>query len=56
MLNDTAIMGRLTDDPELRRTSTGTPVCSFTPVFPESAPLTRLNTRCSPSAERSLVK
>ena len=30
MLNDTAIMGRLTADPELRRTSTGTPVCSFT--------------------------
>lgn len=30
MLNDTAIMGRLTADPELRRTNTGVPVCSFT--------------------------
>ena len=30
MLNDTAIMGRLTADPELRRTGTGTAVCSFT--------------------------
>lgn len=30
MLNETAIMGRLTADPELKRTSSGTAVCSFT--------------------------
>lgn len=30
MLNKTFIMGRLTKDPELRRTQTGTPVASFT--------------------------
>lgn len=30
MLNQTAIMGRLTADPELRRTGNGTAVCSFT--------------------------
>lgn len=30
MLNKIFIMGRLTKDPELRRTSTGTAVCSFT--------------------------
>lgn len=29
MLNRTIIMGRLTRDPELRRTQTGTPVASF---------------------------
>ena len=30
MLNKTIIMGRLTRDPELRRTQSGTPVASFT--------------------------
>ena len=30
MLNHTTIMGRLTRDPELRHTGSGTPVCSFT--------------------------
>ena len=30
MLNKTIIMGRLTRDPELRHTNTGTPVASFT--------------------------
>ena len=30
MLNEIAVMGRLTADPELRRTGNGTPVCSFT--------------------------
>ena len=30
MLNETAIMGRLTADPELRRTPGGTAVCGFT--------------------------
>ena len=30
MLNETAIMGRLTADPELRNTPSGTAVCSFT--------------------------
>lgn len=30
MLNQTAIMGRLTKDPELRHTGSGTAVCSFT--------------------------
>ena len=30
MLNRIIIMGRLTRDPELRRTQTGTPVASFT--------------------------
>ena len=30
MLNHITIMGRLTRDPELRRTGTGTPVASFT--------------------------
>ena len=30
MLNKTILMGRLTRDPELRRTQTGTPVASFT--------------------------
>ena len=30
MLNKIVIMGRLTRDPELRRTQTGTPVASFT--------------------------
>lgn len=29
MLNRTIMMGRLTRDPELRKTQTGTPVCSF---------------------------
>lgn len=29
MLNKTFLMGRLTRDPELRRTQSGTPVCSF---------------------------
>ena len=29
-LNNITIMGRLTRDPELRRTQTGTPVTSFT--------------------------
>ncbi|WP_279202347.1 single-stranded DNA-binding protein [Intestinimonas butyriciproducens] len=29
MLNKTTMMGRLTHDPELRRTQTDTPVCSF---------------------------
>ena len=29
MLNHIVIMGRLTRDPELRRTGSGTPVCSF---------------------------
>ena len=30
MLNETAIMGRLTKDPELRHTQSGTAVCGFT--------------------------
>ena len=30
MLNKVVIMGRMTKDPELRRTQTGTPVTSFT--------------------------
>lgn len=30
MLNHSTIMGRLTSDPELRRTGTGKAVCSFT--------------------------
>lgn len=30
MLNHISLMGRLTKDPELRRTQTGTPVASFT--------------------------
>ena len=30
MLNHSTIMGRLTSDPELRRTNTGKAVCSFT--------------------------
>lgn len=30
MLNHITIMGRLTRDPELRRTQSGTPVCTFT--------------------------
>ncbi len=30
MLNHIAIMGRLTKDPEIRRTQSGTPVASFT--------------------------
>lgn len=30
MINKAIIMGRLTRDPELRHTGTGTPVCSFT--------------------------
>ena len=30
MLNITALQGRLSADPELRTTQTGTPVCSFT--------------------------
>lgn len=30
MLNITALMGRLTTDPELKHTQSGTPVCSFT--------------------------
>lgn len=30
MLNHTVLMGRLTRDPELRRTGSGTPVASFT--------------------------
>ena len=30
MLNNICIMGRLTHDPELRRTASATPVCSFT--------------------------
>lgn len=30
MLNKVILMGRLTRDPELRHTGTGTPVCSFT--------------------------
>lgn len=30
MLNHISIMGRLTKDPELRRTNSGTPVASFT--------------------------
>ncbi len=30
MLNKVFIQGRLTKDPELRRTNTGTPVCSIT--------------------------
>lgn len=29
MLNKIIVMGRLTHDPELRRTGSGTPVCSF---------------------------
>ena len=29
MLNKIFVMGRLTHDPELRRTGSGTPVCSF---------------------------
>ena len=29
MLNKISVMGRLTHDPELRRTGSGTPVCSF---------------------------
>ena len=29
MLNNVCVMGRLTRDPELRRTASGTPVCSF---------------------------
>ena len=29
MINKAILMGRLTKDPELRHTSTGTPVCSF---------------------------
>lgn len=29
MLNKIIVMGRLTHDPELRRTQSGTPVCSF---------------------------
>lgn len=29
MLNKIVVMGRLTHDPELRRTESGTPVCSF---------------------------
>ncbi len=30
MINKVILMGRLTRDPELRHTGTGTPVCSFT--------------------------
>ncbi len=30
MINKAILMGRLTRDPELRHTGTGTPVCSFT--------------------------
>lgn len=30
MLNKAILMGRLTKDPELRSTNSGTPVCSFT--------------------------
>ena len=30
MINKAILMGRLTKDPELRHTGTGTPVCSFT--------------------------
>ena len=30
MINKAILMGRLTKDPELRRTNSGTPVCSFT--------------------------
>ena len=29
MLNRLILMGRLTRDPELRKTQSGTPVCSF---------------------------
>ena len=29
MINKAILMGRLTRDPELRHTGTGTPVCSF---------------------------
>lgn len=32
MLNKIIVMGRLTHDPELRRTGSGTPVCSFSIV------------------------
>ena len=34
MLNDVKLMGRLTRDPELRRTQTGTPVASFSLAVP----------------------
>lgn len=35
MINRTIIQGRLTDTPELRRTQTGTPVCSVTVAWSE---------------------
>ena len=35
MLNHTILQGRLTRDPELRNTQSGTPVCSFTVAWSE---------------------
>lgn len=35
MLNHTVLQGRLTRDPELRNTQSGTPVCSFTVAWSE---------------------
>ena len=35
MLNHTTLQGRLTRDPELRNTQSGTPVCSFTVAWSE---------------------
>lgn len=34
MINKVILMGRLTRDPELRHTGSGTPVCSFTIAIP----------------------
>ena len=35
MLNHMVLQGRLTRDPELRNTQSGTPVCSFTVAWSE---------------------
>ena len=45
MLNRIVLMGRLTRDPELRKTQSDTPVCSFSLAVDRDYPLTWI--KCS---------
>ena len=56
MLNDTAIMGRLTADPELRHTQSGTAVCSFTLAVERDGDTGRLDKNQRPEYDPRLAQ